>query len=579
MIESVQSILVFCALAVASFGIGRPIVRKLVAGPDDGLSVGVWSTVVGLIAAGNAWLFGAWMGLAGLPWAATLLLLGIVWAAVELACVALGRSAPRFLPIEPASSLPRRNAWPPAAHSLVLLAALALVASFVAALAPPTHIQSLEESFEIPKSLLLGQELHLPLASKLTIVHAWFAWAMALDGPVAANLLHWGIGLLAALAGLLLARRLFGSATAWAAWALFVLCPGVQHQMCRVPLDDLALSLLATLSCLALADATGNGHKTGWAVLAGTILGTAVGICAPAGAAGAALAWCIARRRTDWTAVGDVVAASLVAALPWLLVAWPRHAIWPPQSPESALVHLGPLVWLVGAWAIDIAQRSRPRRASPIAGTMAVVLLPLSGRWWCLVAMPCCLAAAHGLTVAGSLPLWPRRAAVAGTVALALAIAAISLQSAGQVLAVAGSAAARQQYLRDNEPAYPAAALVNRLSGPDDRVLCQGVSTLYFDCPAERAAPNGPAASDSTACSLKELVRQAMARGCTYLLTDQAVEPAGALPLPRDAGDRHVGNLDPSWSNCEVTPILRYRFADDKGRPIRYSLWRIRQIR
>jgi len=59
MLLSLLSLLAFCCLAMASFGLGRPIVRGLGVGEEDRLSAAVWSLAIGAIAGG--------MLLVGLP--------------------------------------------------------------------------------------------------------------------------------------------------------------------------------------------------------------------------------------------------------------------------------------------------------------------------------------------------------------------------------------------------------------------------------------------------------------------------------------------------------------------------------
>ncbi len=53
MFAQLQSILAFCTLVLAAFGLGRPILRGLGVGQEDRLSVGVWSIGLGLIAWGT----------------------------------------------------------------------------------------------------------------------------------------------------------------------------------------------------------------------------------------------------------------------------------------------------------------------------------------------------------------------------------------------------------------------------------------------------------------------------------------------------------------------------------------------
>ena len=63
MLDQLFSLLSLAAIALASYGLGRPILRGLGAPEEDRLSAGVWSVAVGLIAAG---MLLAGLGLAGL---------------------------------------------------------------------------------------------------------------------------------------------------------------------------------------------------------------------------------------------------------------------------------------------------------------------------------------------------------------------------------------------------------------------------------------------------------------------------------------------------------------------------------
>ena len=60
MLSSLLSILACTALATAAFGLGRPSLRLLHLDADDPLAVGVYSLVMGLIAAGGILLRSQW---------------------------------------------------------------------------------------------------------------------------------------------------------------------------------------------------------------------------------------------------------------------------------------------------------------------------------------------------------------------------------------------------------------------------------------------------------------------------------------------------------------------------------------
>ena len=52
MFHQLLSVFAFCSLALAAFGLGRPMLRGLSVGEEDRLSVVVWSIALGLIVAG-----------------------------------------------------------------------------------------------------------------------------------------------------------------------------------------------------------------------------------------------------------------------------------------------------------------------------------------------------------------------------------------------------------------------------------------------------------------------------------------------------------------------------------------------
>ena len=62
MLQQLLSLLAFCSLAMAAFGLGRPLLRGLGVGQEDRVSVAVWSVALGLNAAGLLLL---WLGLLG----------------------------------------------------------------------------------------------------------------------------------------------------------------------------------------------------------------------------------------------------------------------------------------------------------------------------------------------------------------------------------------------------------------------------------------------------------------------------------------------------------------------------------
>src|SRR5207249_4093046 len=105
-----------------------------------------------------------------------------------------------------------------------------------------------------------------------------------LDSAVAAQLIHWALGLLLAAASVLLARPLVGRRAAWLASAIVLTVPGITNQM-AAPLNDVALAVFTTLALVAwqqaLASARhGTDDQVGeprlpwrWFILAGLMAG------------------------------------------------------------------------------------------------------------------------------------------------------------------------------------------------------------------------------------------------------------------------------------------------------------------
>ena len=168
---------------------------------------------------------------------------------------------------------------------LVNLAWLAgLGGTLITALLPVTDGDALCYHLQVPKVFLLAHgatfepDLHetiYPLATEML-----YAVALAARGPVACRLVEWLLGLVFALIVNALARPSLGDVRARWAGAIALLCPAVSTGM-GAPLNDVALA------------AFGNAAILGWtrwrdrpsivaAILAGVLLGLAIGVKYPA---------------------------------------------------------------------------------------------------------------------------------------------------------------------------------------------------------------------------------------------------------------------------------------------------------
>ena len=163
---------------------------------------------------------------------------------------------------------------------MLLLAGAACVGSLVGALAPPTAGDALCYHLDLPKRFLAEHALcYPPYSDNATfplLVEMWYLWGLALDGAVAAQLVHWTLGILLALAAVVLARPILGRAWAWIVGAVVVLVPGVNNQM-TAPLNDLGLAVLTTLALAAWWRATVGMEGRRWFLLAGLAGGGALG--------------------------------------------------------------------------------------------------------------------------------------------------------------------------------------------------------------------------------------------------------------------------------------------------------------
>ncbi len=340
------SLVILVALALAAWGVGRPITRGLRlfnAGPDndagaindaaDWLAQTVWSLALGLLAFG---LCIAVLGLCGWLYAPLLQVLTLAADGAAMAQIAMavrrrrgawlhefGHKANESTTALHAAVVPeffkrqwRRHAAtsgplvsiddhsPPATSmggiprwllcGLAALTVVAIAGSLLGAMVPATAGDALCYHLELPKVFLAEHRLaYLPHHENSTfplLAEMWFAWALAwttslADGGVAANLVHFGLGLMFGGAAVLLARPLVGRQWAWVAGVVVILVPGVTNQM-TAALNDIALALFTTLSLVAWqkaflqnAQRAEKAEKSAkWFLAAGLVAGGALGV-------------------------------------------------------------------------------------------------------------------------------------------------------------------------------------------------------------------------------------------------------------------------------------------------------------
>ena len=287
MLQQLLSLLSLTAIGLAAYGVGRPLLRGLQVGEEDRLSVAVWSLTLGLLTVGCLWGGFGLLGILYVPLVGVLTAGACFWGLGEILNGYLHRYEQRMAPkiekphwLEP----PEPVAWaaPPRwlRNTLLALAAIACLGSLVGALAPPTDGDALCYHLELPKAFLAAHGMpYLPDSDNSTyplLVEMWYLWALVLDGPVAAQLVHWALGILLALAAVVLATPLLSRPWAWLVGAVTALVPALTSQM-TAPLNDAALALFCTLALAAWWRAVVEGESRRWFVLAGLAAGGALG--------------------------------------------------------------------------------------------------------------------------------------------------------------------------------------------------------------------------------------------------------------------------------------------------------------
>ncbi len=549
MLAQLVSLLTVTTIALASFGLGRPIIRALGIAERDRLATGVWSIALGLVLAG---LLLATLGLLGLLYApaiGVLTLAACFWAIGELGRSHIRRYEQEFLPDDQSEQLDEAPSapWsPPAAwllRGMLILAGLACLGSLLCALVPPSTAATLDYHLELPKAFLAEHALfNMPHEARSTgplLAEMWFLWALALDGPVAATLVHWGLGILLGLATVLLATPIVGRPWAWMAGCVVLLVPGISGQMAAAQ-NDVAVALMATLALGAWWQVVVGDESRRWLLPAGMAAGGALAVKHTAilfvCAASVASLWILIRQAPRRRALieGAVVVSllSLMVAGPWYVrAAYHRGDPVYPFFAQMRQIDVSTGETATGETAFA-AQSDRPLgRSLPqlAAAPWHVTMHPerFGGREYQLGAL--LLAAVPGMILTRRLrglgillgmaaaygTLWyllrqdlrllfpvvpllavavawvwiemrrfPSGARVlAGTVqAVALvACAVVPLADCRGQLAVAVGLESRYEYLSRVEPTYRGAAMVNELSNPDTHVLSQDSRTFYFD--------------------------------------------------------------------------------------------------
>jgi hypothetical protein len=633
MFASCVSLLAVVTMAMAAFGLGRPLLRGLKLAEDDSLATCVLSIAVGLIAAS---LLLVAMGMTGWlyrPPIAVLTLASAFWGIGEL-----GRAFSQLrMPVagtEPMACLDqeqpghRLGSAPATAIclGLIVLTVIATSGTLLAALAPPTAGDALCYHLELPKQFLHEHALrYLPDTENSTyplLAEMLYLWALAIEGPVAAQLVHFGFGILLALAAVLLATPIVGRSWAWCAGCLTLLVPGVGNQM-TAPLNDVALAAFTTLALAACWRACVDEERSHWYLLAGWFLGGALGTkhLAIVFAIAAAAVFAVDRwRHSDWRrTLGGAVAAMVVAAsvsgVWYLRAAWHHgNPVYPffqekiagtgraTLPPDKAPLGRGPINLVRAPWLVTMHPERFGGRGHQL-GVVFLAVLPglivcrrLRGLglllrislayfvgWYflrqnvrfLLPLVPLASVAVVWVWMeARRMPNWPRRVFALAMVGVLLANAALGGWRARDKAAVALGWETRDSYLSRCEPSYPVALWAAALD-PKMRLLSAEQRTFYF--PGEAVRENiyrHRTGYDRQLGSPGDLSRRLRRDGFTHILLAESL--CGSGIRYNSTLSRLVAEAAQADGGRSIDCLAQYDGEDADGVLRRYRLMALR---
>ncbi|MGE0607207.1 MAG: phospholipid carrier-dependent glycosyltransferase [Pirellulales bacterium] len=536
MLDSLNSLLAFAMLALAAYGPGRLLARAMrCEDRDDVLATTIWSLALGLLAGGMLLT-----GLGLLGWLPRPAIGVATWCAGFWGLAEIVRDLSPDRPPPDVISRDREDMpddRPPPWLLWTGWAAIVVVAfsSLVTALAPPTAGDALCYHLELPKVYLQQQSLvALPYSDNSTfplLVEMLYLWGLALEGAVTAQLMAWGLGLLLALAGVLLATPLVGRGWAWLVAVVVLVVPGVSNQM-SAPLNDAGLAMWLTLGLVAWRRAAQAEEHPRWYAAAGLMWGAALGTKYAAllfaVAVGFQLAFRLARAsdrqqrrqllrgavltgaialavssvwyvRAAWQRGnpvypflsrqigGDLAAASepgLKTPLgfrPWNLAAAPWQITMRPERLGGRGHQLGPL-FLMALGGVLFARRLRGLGSLLAAAGLYGLLwygLRQNVRFLLPIVPPLAVAVVWTCMELRRLPALPRWIAAAALSAGVLLGVAAPLKRARDKWPVAAGKISREQFLARHEPTWSAACAANQLPA-GSKILSQDLRAFYF---------------------------------------------------------------------------------------------------
>lgn len=631
-------------LMLAAYAIGSALCRRLRLDLGGTIESATWSITLGLVAGGMA------IALAGL--------LGLLYrpAIAAATAAAAGWGLSILLQRRPRNAAQTENhdAWhddsatsapaPPKAlrWGMIALALLVGGGSLISALAPPTAGDALCYHLELPKTFLAQHRLsYLPYHDNSTfplLGEMWLLWGLALDGPVAAQLVAWCFGWLLAGATFILAAPLLGRR--WALIAAFAipLAPAINNHM-AAPLVDVPTALLTTLMLAAWlrSRSTSEFHENiderndalgarNWTLVAGVLLGAACGV-KYVGLVWTA-AWCALvavslwqksnqRRQIAVAAATVLVIACSVGGMWYVRAAYyrgnpvyPMLSDWiasstpPPETVDKTPLPFTPAAFVTAPWQATIEPERFGGRGHRL-GAVWLMLLPcllwtrrLSG-----LAPLLALAAFYALLWFGLrqnlrflLPIVPLLAVAAAWCAIELArwpvvwrrlalillAGVVAVDTLGTLrrsranVGVALAVQSRNEYLLHHEPTYRAACVANAILPDDARILSQDYRAYYFRPQVTREQVYRRMTRYDQALDGRPLPDALRQRGFTHLLL---VESRGGSGIDFDATlstlvDR-AGREDPA-SARRLACLDQYDFVDADGVVRHYRLIELR---
>lgn len=614
---------VFAAMAFATIGLGESIGRAV--GLRDAVGVRwIWETALGFVA---ATLLLALLGTAGLLYRSAIV--GATLCAALYGLLIVGRRIHAFValrrvsPSAESAGVPRSNPPQWLVWLLTSAAIIAVTASFLGSLAPPTAGDALCYHLELPKRFLQEGRIDFrPDDDNITyplVAEMGFLWALAFDAPAAAATVQWAFGLLLAGAAYLLALPYLGSAWSRLAAAVVLLAPGVNNQM-TAPLNDLVLAACCALS-LAAFDRARKEPSRGNFLLVGLLLGGALGVKYTAMIFAIALAAAWIRTVVDDAIQrrallrGACLAATVAAAVGGLW--YVRSAVYrgdplypflsahattngPSTFPETKTpLGRGPLAVVTAPWAMTMTPERFGGRSHQL-GPLFLMFVPAAIAIGALRSFKglatatllyvlCCVMlrqnvrfllpvvpvlAVFAVACWRQMMSWPRVPQVIACGAVAAVVLFQTIIPAARLrhtLAVVSGRQTSDEYLAEREPTYVAAAWINDHLPDDSRILSQEHRAFYVDPPVTRenifrrrthyelSQPGGAWA---------ETLRR---EGFTHLLTAEGEGshgPAYDATLSRlvDAALAADGKSAPQFVN-------QWRHRDDDGVERRYRLF------